>query len=162
MPGRLTFITRLWFYFRTGYSTYLTFVLGFVSTLVTIYYLAIKNLPSLLDIFPKFAEFGVAATLVGVPLAILVGWAHLKRSSAFTSEADIVVEAHPYNYKLPPGYWRETVMPVYLELLTQLKRLLEREDLLKDEDRIRIQSLEEMMDTLIKGGYVGTPRRAEI
>ena len=60
-------VIRAWFYFRQGYSTYLTFLLGYVSTLVTVYYPAIKNMPPLLDLFPHFAEFAIIATVVGAP-----------------------------------------------------------------------------------------------
>lgn len=41
------FLFRCWYYFRIGYSTYLTFLLGFATTLVTVYYLAINNIPAL-------------------------------------------------------------------------------------------------------------------
>ena len=71
--------TGAWYYFRLGYSTYLTFLLGYASTLVTVYFLAIKNMPVLLEIFPNFELFSVIATVIGVPLSIGIGWLHLKR-----------------------------------------------------------------------------------
>jgi hypothetical protein len=149
---------RAWYYFRMGYSTYLTFLLGYVSTLITVYYLAVKNMPPLLDLFPHFAEFAIIATVVGVPLAVLIGWVHLKRSRAFSSEADIGVEANPYYYKWPPGYWMEVIGPVYLEMLAELKRLLEANKLLAADEKSRIEDLERKLKTLNEGGYVGTPR----
>jgi hypothetical protein len=79
-------IYRAWYYFRQGYSTYLTFVLGYVSTLITVYYLAIKNMPPLLDIFPHFLSFAAIGTVFGVPLAIAIGWIHMKRSRLYSSE----------------------------------------------------------------------------
>jgi len=33
-------IFRSWYYFRTGYNTYLIIPVGYVSTLITVYYLA--------------------------------------------------------------------------------------------------------------------------
>jgi hypothetical protein len=162
MPTKLGFATRLWYYFRIGYSTYLTFLLGYATTLVTVYYLAIKNMPVLLDFFPHFIPFAVLATVIGVPLSVGIGWVHLKRSPAYTSEADIAVESNPYNYRVIPGKEREVFIPLYLELLLQLKRLLEAQRLLTDDDKSRIKSLEQMLDVLIRGGYVGTPRRGKI
>ena len=103
MIMKAKWLFRAWYYFRLGYSTYLTFILGYASTLVTVYYLAIRNAPALLDLFPHFAEFGVLATVVGGPLAVVIGWIHLKRSGLYSSEADISVEASPYTYKLPPA-----------------------------------------------------------
>jgi hypothetical protein len=158
----LRYLTRAWVYFRMGYATYLTFLLGYFSTLVTVYYLAIKNMPALLDIFPHFVPFAMLATAIGAPLAVIVGWVHMKRSSLYSAERDIGVEASPYNYKLPGGYWNEVVGPLYLELLTQHKRLLDSQKSLTNEERVRIESLEYKLETLIRGGLVGTPRRSKI
>jgi len=153
------FVTRSWYYFRMGYSTYLTFLLGYVSTFVTLYYLAIKDMPMLLNIFPHFYTFVIVGTIVGVPLSVLIGWLHLKRTSAWTAEVDIGVEANPYNYKLPLGYWREVFAPTFLELLKQNRRILASNNLLSPEDSRKIAELEEKLSTLASGGYVGRPRR---
>jgi hypothetical protein len=153
------FLGRVWYYFRIGYSTYLSFLLGFVSTLVTVYYLAIKNMPSLLNVFPHFVPFSMVAVVVGVPLAVAIGWAHIKRVPAYSAEMDISVEANPYYYKLAPGWQKEVWFPVYLELLVQLRRLLESQNLLSEEDEARIKSLEYKMQKLVEGGMVGSPRR---
>jgi hypothetical protein len=52
----------------------------------------------------------------------------------------------------------EAFTPLYLELLMGLKKILEKEGMLSEEDRGRIKDLEEKFETLIKGGYVGVPR----
>jgi hypothetical protein len=157
--ANLRWIYRSWYYFRMGYATYLTFLLGYVSTLVTVYYLAIKNMPDLLNLFPHFFGFAILATFVGVPLAVGVGWIHLKRSRLFSSELDISVEANPYNYKLPAGYWKEAFAPVMLVQLRILQRLSDTKGLLSDTEKNEIEELERKMVTLMKGGYVGSPRR---
>jgi hypothetical protein len=151
-------IFRAWYYFRQGYSTYLTFLLGYGSTLVTVYYLAIKNMPELLSVFPHFVPFAALATGVGVPLAIFVGWLHLKKSGIYTSEQDISVETSPYLYKLPPGYETEVRMPTILLQLKILRRLAENSDLLTDSDKAEIEDLEKKFLLLFGGGYVGRPR----
>ncbi len=156
---KLNFLTRVWFYFRIGYSTYLTFLLGYLSTLVTVYYLAIRNIPSLLDLFPRFVPFAALATIIGVPVAVGIGWMHYKRSSAFESEVDIQVEANPYYFKAPPGKEKDAYVPLYFELLFLLKRLLDKQGLLEADDKQRIKALEEKLQTLMEGGMVGTPRR---
>jgi hypothetical protein len=97
------FIFSVWYYFRVGYSTYLSFLLGFATTLVTVYYLAITNMPMLQAVFPHFGLFAVIALIVGVPTACLIGWFHMKGSSLWKSEVDITVEANPYLYKMYPG-----------------------------------------------------------
>lgn len=152
-------IYRSWYYFRLGYGTYLTFILGYVSTLVTVYYLAIRNMPDLLSIFPHFETFGVLATVVGVPLAVAIGWAHLKRSGLFISEQDISVEANPYLYKLPPGYTKELTIPAALVTLKVARKLAETNGILTDTERAELDEVERKFKVVLEGGYVGTPRR---
>jgi hypothetical protein len=148
----------VWYYFRVGYATYLTFLLGFVSTLITVYYLAIKNVPNLQDLFPRFVPFALLATIVGVPLSVAIGWLHLKRVPAYSSELDIGVEANPYNYKIPPGHSREVFTPFNLEMLMMMRRLLESQGLLNEEEKSRVDEIERKLRLLINGGMVGTPR----
>ncbi len=108
-PRRLLF--RAWYYFRIGYSVYLTFVLGFVSTIVTVYYLAINNIPFLKLVFPSFWIFSVLAIAIGVPLAVFSGYFHFKRTRAYSSEVDIATESNPYLFKIVPGKEKEITVP---------------------------------------------------
>jgi hypothetical protein len=142
-----------------GYSTYLVFILGIISTLVTVYYLAIKDVPQLLNIFPRFIPFAVLCTAIGVPVAVAIGWVHLKRSNLYSSEADITVEANPWNYKVQPGWWREALFPALYAQLRLLHQLADRGSLVSADDRKELESLEEKLKTLIEGGFIGTPRR---
>jgi len=154
-------LARAWYYFRMGYGTYLTFALGYGSTLVTVYYLAIKNAPDLLSIFPHFLPFAILATAIGVPLSIGIGWIHLKRSVLYGSEADIGVESSPYTYKLPrSGIGRDLDYPARLTQLRMVRKLVESSGLLTDEERRELDDLEQKYLTLLKGGYVGIPRRS--
>jgi len=159
MEKMTRFVARAWYYFRIGYSTYLTFLLGYITTLITVYYLAIKNIPQLLGLFPHFISFSVLATVVGVPLSVGIGWAHLKRSPAYTSELDISVEANPYNYKLIPGYTKEVLFPIILEQLSLIGRIADTQAQLDADTRARLANWEAQLKHLIAGGMVGTPRR---
>lgn len=159
MPRIRRFLFRAWYYFRLGYGTYATFLLGYITTLVTVYYLAIKGIPDLLEIFPHFWLFGVVVTLAGGPVIVMIGWAHLKRSQAYSAELDISYEANPYLYKMYPGYWIEAFTPLYLEIARFLRRASEKEGVLTEEDRERLKEIERKLETLIRGGYVGAPRR---
>lgn len=102
---------RSWYYLRIGYATYLTFLLGFATTVVTVYYLAIENIPALRSLFTNFWIFAVFGAAVGIPLSILAGYVHFKRSQAFSSEMDIAVEANPYYFRVTPGKEREIQVP---------------------------------------------------
>jgi hypothetical protein len=152
------FAFRMWYYFRVGYTTYLSFLLGFATTFVTVYYLAITNIPTLQALFPHFGLFAVVALVVGVPTACIIGWFHMKGSSLWKSEVDITVEANPYLYKMYPGYWIEAFTPLYLELLGGVKKILEKEGMLSEEERGRIEDLEKKLEILMKGGFVGVPK----
>lgn len=160
IASALRLVSRAWYYFRLGYSTYLTFLLGYVSTLITVYYLAIKNMPDLLNVFPHFVPFAVLATLIGVPLSVGIGWVHLKRSVLFTSEQDITVEANPYQYKLTPGISKVVSTPTAAITLKILRRLAEKSGILTDSEKEMIEDLEKKWATLLEGGHVGVPRRA--
>ncbi|HEY8140068.1 MAG TPA: hypothetical protein VIE86_03195, partial [Nitrososphaera sp.] len=120
---------RSWFYFRTGFAVYLSFLIAAVNMIVTVYYLAIERIDALDPIFPDFTRWAVTVILVGVPLAVFIGWLHLKRSPAYSSEIDVGVEANPYYYKLPPGYWKEALVPVLLETMKLNIKLLNKESL---------------------------------
>lgn len=152
-------IYRAWFYFRQGYSTYLTFLLGYVSTIVTVYYLAIRNMPPLLDLFPHFASFAVLGTVIGVPLAVVIGWVHMKRSLLYSSEQDIAVEANPYMYKLAPGWTKEAYFPALALQIRILRKLAEAKGLLTESERSEIDELERKVSTLLEGGHLGNPKR---
>lgn len=105
------FLFRTWLYFRTGYGTYVSFALGFISFVTTVYYLAINNLPFLKIIFSSFIRFVVFFAVVAPPVCILVGWLHIKRSRAYSSEINISTEANPYIYEVQPGKEREVDRP---------------------------------------------------
>lgn len=147
---------RSWFYFRTGYSKYFVFVFGVLNTLTLTYYLAIDNYPALDAIFPSFAEYVALSTGVGLPLLILLGFVHMRRSNAYRSESEIVVESDPYMYKLPPGLHQNVYAPFLYEMLTILKKS-SNEETISDEELAKIKDLDKRLEFLIKGGIMKRP-----
>jgi len=105
---------RSWYYFRIGWSTYFAFIFAAINTLTVTYYLAIENIPALKDVFPSFATYGISLAIIGIPLLVLFGYVHFKKSQAFKSEADVMVESNPYYFKLPPGYTKDVLFPLNL------------------------------------------------
>ena len=91
---------RAWFYFRQGWSTYFAFIFAAINTLTVTYYLAIENYPSLKTIFPTFDQYILIVVLVGIPLLVLVGYAHYKKTPSFRAEADVWVESNPYQARV--------------------------------------------------------------
>ena len=87
---------RSWFYFRMGWGTYFAFIFAAINTLTVTYYLAIERIPTLITIFPNFLQYILIISAIGVPLLIIVGYVHYKRTLAFKSEIDVTMESNPY------------------------------------------------------------------
>ena len=87
---------RGWFYFRMGWATYFAFIFAAINTLTVTYFLAIERYPFLTGIFPNFLQYVIIVSAIGVPLLITVGYVHYKRTKAYKSEADVMVESNPY------------------------------------------------------------------
>ena len=86
---------RGWYYFRMGWSTYFAFIFAAVNTLTVTYYLAIEKVPALMSIFPTFVQYVLIVSGLGIPILVLIGYAHFKRSKAFQSEVEIMIESNP-------------------------------------------------------------------
>ena len=91
---------RAWFYFRQGWSTYFAFIFAAINTLTVTYYLAIENYPFLKTIFPSFEQYILIVVLIGIPLLVLVGYAHYKKTPSYRAEADVWIESNPYQARV--------------------------------------------------------------
>jgi hypothetical protein len=81
----------------------------------------------------------------------------MKRTTLYSSEADINVESNPYSYKLAPGYQVEVMFPMMLEQLRLLRKVAA--DKLTPTETDCLDELEKKTETLLAGGYVGNPKR---
>ena len=96
---RNTLPFRSWFYFRMGWSTYFAFIFAAINTLTVTYFLAIERYPELTAIFPNFIQYVLIVTIIGIPLLIVIGYVHYKRTLAYRAEVDVAVEANPYQLR---------------------------------------------------------------
>lgn len=152
---------RGFYYFRTGYVTYFTMIVGLINVLSSTYFLAIKKVPLILTLFPTFSYYVTFCIIVGIPLVIVTGWLHLKRVGTYAAEADISNEAHPYNYKLIPGYLKDVFGPAYLTILRiNIKKA--KGEKLKQEEILEIKNIEDQIQKLIDGGYAGQPPKGAL
>ena len=87
---------RGWFYFRQGWTTYFAFIFAAINTMVVTYYLAIENIPELKIIFPSFYIYLTITASIGIPVLVLVGYAHQKKTASYKAEADIHYESNPH------------------------------------------------------------------
>ena len=128
---------RSWYYFRMGWSTYFAFIFAAINTLTVTYYLAIEKIPVLEIIFPTFIQYVVIVSGIGVPVLVAIGYVHYKRSKAFKSEVDIIVETNPYQ--------RRTIVNTELLLETNLK-LIEFLIRLSNDEKINEQEIKDLIE----------------
>ena len=125
-----------WFYFRQGWSVYFAFIFAAINTLTVTYFLAIENYPVLKEVFPSFIHYIVIVVLVGIPLLVLIGYAHYKRTASFKAEADIHIEANPHMRRILIN--TEFMLSMSLQLSELSMRLMNNEKLTGDEmDRLK-------------------------
>jgi len=86
---------RGWYYLRMGFTAYFAFILAAINTLTVTYFLAIENYPELMAVFPSFEIYILIITSVGIPTLIFIGYSHYKKTKAFSSEMDVMVESNP-------------------------------------------------------------------
>ena len=122
---------RGWSYFRQGWSVYFAFMFAAVNTLTVTYFLAIDNYPFLKDIFPSFIHYVAVIVLIGIPLLVLVGYAHYKRTASFKAEADIHIEANPHLRRILTN--TEFMLTMSLQLSELSMKLMNNEKLTSDE-----------------------------
>ena len=118
---------RAWYYFRMGWSTYFAFILAAINTLTVTYFLAIDNYPSLKLIFPSFEIYILIIVSIGIPVLITIGYAHFKRTQAFKSEIDVMIESNPYQRRNTVN--NEINLRVNLQLMKLLTKLVNNEKL---------------------------------
>ncbi len=152
------FLFRIWFYFRNGWGTYFAFIFAAINTLTVTYFLAIENYPFLNELFPSFVHYVVIVSAIGVSILVGVGYAHFKRSLAYSAEADIVTEAHPYNFRILPGWNTEVVFPLYLTL-SEMMIKWSKDEKLNNEDIEKLKNLQDKIQKLLRGEMVGEPRK---
>ena len=118
---------RGWFYFRTGWTTYFAFIVAGINALTVTFFLAIENYPSLSVIFPTFFHYIVIVVGVGVPVLVLVGYVHFKKSKSYRAEQDILIETSPHFRRILQN--TEILLPAYLKLTELMIKLSENKKL---------------------------------
>ena len=77
---------------------------------------------------------------------------------AYSAEADIVTEAHPYNFRILPGWNTEVVFPLYLTL-SEMMIKWSKDEKLNNEDIEKLKNLQDKIQKLLRGEMVGEPRK---
>lgn len=150
--------SRAWFYFQTGYAQYFTFTLALINMLTTTYYLAIIQNELGDTIFSSFSTYVIISSIIGVPLLILIGFTHMRRSVIYKSQQDILQESWPYNYFLLPGIQKEIMAPLFRELLELERKSLSNEGINEQQSK-RLTILVQKLELLSSGGSLDMPKK---
>ncbi len=134
---------RGWFYFRTGWATYFAFVVAAINALTVTFFLAIESYPSLSVIFPTFFHYIVIVVGIGVPILVLVGYVHFKKSKSFRAEADVLIETNPHIRRILQN--TEVLLPSYLKLTEIIVKLSENKKL-TDEELKEVSKLQNQLN----------------
>lgn len=138
---------RGWFYFRMGYASYFAFIFAAINTLTVTYYLAVERYPTLEAIFPNFVQYVVIVAAIGIPLLILVGYSHFKKTLAYRSEAEISMESDPFRRRMVIN----TEILVNLNLkLTQMILKLSQDEKLSSEELDKIKKTQQELSNFVK------------
>ena len=137
---------RGWFYFRTGWATYFAFIVAAINALTVTFFLAIESYPSLSVIFPTFFHYIVIVVGIGVPILVLVGYVHFKRSKSFRAEADVLIETNPHIRRILQN--TEVLLPSYLKLTEIIVKLSENKKL-TDEELKEVSKLQNQLNNHI-------------
>ncbi len=135
---------RAWFYFRQGWSTYFAFIFAAINTLTVTYYLAIENYPFLKTIFPSFEQYILIVVLVGIPLLVLVGYAHYKKTPSYRAEADVWVESNPYQARVLVN--TQFSLALNMKLTDILLKLSSKQEITEDE----IQEIKKLQENFLE------------
>ena len=146
MKSKLFRILR---YLWVGYASYLAVPLSVITTLAVIYYLAIDDIPAFKSVFSHFWFFLIVSLALGIPIACLIGWLHMKYNPTPYSAKGVDLKTSTDNHRQVPEYWQEAVAPLYIELLKGIEKILDKNDMLENDDKKRIQEIEAKLQALI-------------
>ena len=114
-----------------------------INALTVTFFLAIENYPSLSVIFPTFFHYIVIVVGVGVPVLVLVGYVHFKRSKSYRAEADILIETNPHIRRILQN--TEVLLPSYLKLTELIIKVSENKKL-TDKELEEVSKLQKQLN----------------
>ena len=125
---------------------YFAFIMAAINTLTVTYFLAIEKVPGLTAIFPTFAHYIIITISIGVPILVLIGYIHFKKTNAFSTETSIVIESNPFQRRMLVN--TEAILTLNLQMQKIIVELLEKEKI--DEHRMNeINKLKEELEKLM-------------
>ena len=146
---------------------YISFPLGFISTVIVVYSLGIKpviesggTLGTFFEsVFPHLSNFIIIGALVLIPICIYGGLLHYKKTGAYATDAAVGTEQNPYSYKVVPGKEEEVYLPLYILTAKAVAKILSQQQVLTQEEDREFRSTLEKAERLARGETVGLQGR---
>ena len=101
--------------------------------------------------FPSFMIYVGVLVLIGVPILVLIGYIHYKKSPAFKTEAVISFESNPPLYRLLQN--TEITLPMYLQVINLLLKLSTNEKFTQSETDELYRLQQQLTDHIDKKSY---------
>jgi hypothetical protein len=149
---------RAWFYFRTGYNTYIAFFIGFASNVIVIYKLGVSENRFLGPYFASLTLFAILALAILIPISISAGLYHMKRTGAYAADASVSIESNPYIYRVIPGKEQEVFLPLWILTVRGLARVLDQQRAMTPEEKLELEDTLSKANALLKGQLVGVTK----
>ncbi len=84
----------------------------------------------------------------------------MKRTGAFAADASVSTESNPYAYKAIPGKEREVFLPLWIQTVKSLVKVLDQQQAMTQQEKKELQETLSKASALLEGGYVGLPKRS--
>jgi len=94
-------------------------------------------------IFPTFFHYIVIVAGIGVPLLVLVGYVHFKKSKSYRAEQDILIETSPHLRRILQN--TEVLLPSYLKLIELIIKVSENKKL-TDKELEEVSKLQKQLN----------------
>ena len=134
---------------------YFAFILSAINTLTVTYYLAVEKVPFLVEFFPTFIHYVLIFVGIGVPILVITGYAHFKRTSARKAEVDISVETNPYMIRTLVN--SEYILKLNLSLSNTLLKI-QSDQKLSDTEVKEISEIQNELNSFMKDRNVSKER----
>ena len=108
----------------------------------------IEKYPLLVSIFPSFINYVVIVTGIGIPILVLIGYAHWKRTAAFRTEVDIAYEDDPFRSRMLSN--SEITVKLNLKLMEIMLRVSQGEKI-PQEEIDKITELKNELSEFVEG-----------
>ena len=135
---------RAWFYFRNGWSLYFAFIFAAINTLTVTFFLAIERYPDLNWVFPTFFHYIVIVSGIGIPLLVIIGYVHYKRTAARRAEVDIGYETDAYKARTLVN--TEISVKLNMWLLDMLLKTSKKQQI-SNEDYQKLEKIQKKLST---------------